>query len=247
VIDELPMSGLSREEHPMALLDALYARILSNVPPKITVNARKLLLLLVSQWYFAVGKGKNFIVLCNWLGMTADEAYTALNRLRAVLDFPERHEAHEALPQPFHKSFFDYLSRSGFSNDIKLEARQIMIQCAFRVLKEAPSGNDCDMSDMSYPYGVLAGRSGAGDKISIIWPAREGISWNNAGTRHSMYQLAAGEIVQGIKRGDPAFQSKRYIELLITQFDILNDNFPFTELRDLVFVSPTMFVLYLYD
>jgi hypothetical protein len=147
VIDELPLSELAREEHPMALLDALYARILSNVQPRVMVNARKLLLVLVSEWDLAAGHGDNLIVLCNWLGMTADEAYTALNRLRAVLDFPERHEAHKRLPKPFHKSFFDYIHRFGFSSDIKLEARQIMIQCALRILKEAPSGNDCDTSD----------------------------------------------------------------------------------------------------
>jgi DNA helicase HerA-like ATPase len=38
VIDKHPMAGLSREEHPMALLDALYERILSNVPDKIMNN-----------------------------------------------------------------------------------------------------------------------------------------------------------------------------------------------------------------
>ncbi|XP_006463171.1 hypothetical protein AGABI2DRAFT_207819, partial [Agaricus bisporus var. bisporus H97] len=37
VIDNHPMTGIPRDEHPMALLDALYARILSNVPPKIMV------------------------------------------------------------------------------------------------------------------------------------------------------------------------------------------------------------------
>jgi hypothetical protein len=237
VIDELPISELSREQHPMALLDALYARILSNVPPKIMVNARILLLVLASSWDLAVGKGRNLIVLCNWLGMTADEAYTALNRLRAVLDFPERHEAYKRLPQPFHKSFFDYLSRSGFSNDMKLEARQIMIQCAFRVFKEAPNGNDCDTSDMSYYYGVLARHSGAGDKISFSWPAQGGTDWNDAQTRQSMYQLAIGEVVQGIEGSDPVFQTKPYIELLTTRFDVHNQNFPFNELRNLVFVS----------
>jgi hypothetical protein len=238
VIDELPMSELSREEHPMALLDALYSRILSKVPSRIMVNVRKLLLALASLWHFVLTSGQTLIVLCNWLGMTADETYTALNRLRAVLDFPERHEAHSRSPKPFHKSFFDYLSRSGFSSDIKLEARQIMIQCALRVLNEAPNGYDCDLNDMFFRYGTLAPRSGAGDQISITWPAHGGIRWNNARTRLSMYQLATGEVVQGIKRGDPVFQSKPYIELLTTQFSIHSfEQFPFHELRDLVFVS----------
>jgi hypothetical protein len=237
VIDELPMSELSREQHPMALLDALYVRILSNVPPRIMVNARKLLLVLVSDWDLALGNGHNLIVLCNWLGMTADEAYTALNRLRAVLDFPERHHAHKRLPQPFHKSFFDHLFRSGFSSDIKLEARQIVIQCALRVLKEAPNGNACDTSDLSYHYGILAHHRGAGGKISFSWPTQGGMDWNDASTQQSMYQLAIGEVVQGIERGDPVFQANAYIELLITQFSFHNIYFPFNELCALVFVS----------
>jgi hypothetical protein len=54
VIDEVPLHGVPREQHPMALLDALYARILSNVPPKIMINARKLLLFLASDWDLAL-------------------------------------------------------------------------------------------------------------------------------------------------------------------------------------------------
>jgi hypothetical protein len=239
VIDEHPMSELSREEHPMALLDALYARILSNVPPKIMVNTRKLLLLLSSDWDSALRYGKNFIVLCNWLGMTADEAYAALNRLRSVLNFPQRHGAHEETLKPFHKSFVDHMSRCGFSTNIKLEARQIMTQCAFRVLKEAPHGIDLDVDDSHYSFnhGKLDRYIGAGDKISITWSAREGISWDDASTRLSMYQLAVGEISAGIKRGDSVFQSESHAKLFTTQFRTRFGEFPLYELRDLVFVS----------
>jgi hypothetical protein len=153
------------------------------------------------------------------------------------LDFPECHQAHKEVPKPFHKSFFGYLSRSGLFTNIKLEARQIMIQCALRVLKEAPNGYDCNAVDTSFVYGKLAPRSGTGDKISITWPARRGISWDNARTRLSMYQLAIGEVVQGIARRDLVFQTKPYIDLLITQFKFYDAKFPFNELGDLVFVS----------
>jgi hypothetical protein len=33
VIDKLPMADIPLEQHPMALLDAFYSRILSKVPP----------------------------------------------------------------------------------------------------------------------------------------------------------------------------------------------------------------------
>jgi hypothetical protein len=50
VIDNHPMTDMAREEHPMALLDALYARILSNVPSKVKINTRKLLLALAADY-----------------------------------------------------------------------------------------------------------------------------------------------------------------------------------------------------
>jgi hypothetical protein len=240
VIDELPISELSLEEHPMAQLDALYARILSNVPRRIMANTRKLLLLLASDWDSALAHGENFIVLCNWLGMTADEAYAALNRLRSVLNFPQRHEAHEELLTPFHKSFVDYIFRSGFSTDITLEARQIMSQCTFRVLEEAPQGIDFDLDDLLYScgHGKLARHSGARGNISISWPAYEEMStWDDLRTRLSLYQLAIGEVAEGIKRGDPVFQSQPYVKLLTTQFEVRYDSHLFNQLRDLVFVS----------
>jgi hypothetical protein len=121
VIDEHPMTDLSREEHPMALLDALYERILSNVPHKIMINTRKLLLVLASGWNLGRDFShidRNFIVLCNWLGMTADEAYAAVNHLRSILYVPRRYQPHEGALEAFHKSFIDYISdfsRSGIS------------------------------------------------------------------------------------------------------------------------------------
>jgi len=221
VIDKLPMADIPQEQHPMALLDALYSRILSKVPPKIMINARKLLFLLASDWHSVLSSPpeRNFIVMCNWLGMTADEAYTALNRLRSVLNFPQRHEAHKKLLEPFHKSLIDYLFRSGFSTDIELEARGIKTQCAFRVLNEAPDGIDYGEVEYGLGYGKLARNGGTGDKISITWRVDEEVDWDDNRTRLSMYKLAIGEVATGMKRGDPVFQSDFCIKLLTVQFD----------------------------
>jgi hypothetical protein len=246
VIDNHPMTDVAREEHPMALLDALYARILSNVSPKITINTRKLLLALSVAWDSAleypmtgVPEG-TFIILCNWLRMTPDEAYAAINHLRSVLLVPGRDKAHHGRLQPFHKSFTDYISdfsRSGFSSDIQHEAQQIQTQCAFRILKEAPNGPHFSHGLNDSYYGVLAHTPCSDDQISLTWPTDNGISLDDNDVRCAMYMLAIGEVAAGVKRGDPVFQTEQCIRLLTTRFWSYFNTFPRYELCDLVFVS----------
>ncbi|EKM75868.1 hypothetical protein AGABI1DRAFT_63913, partial [Agaricus bisporus var. burnettii JB137-S8] len=95
VIEAHPLPNVSREQHPMAQLDALYAQILSKVPDSIMVDTRKLLLML------AVGWGGSFMVLCNWLGMTREDAYAAIRHLRSVIDVPNYDNAHYATLRSF--------------------------------------------------------------------------------------------------------------------------------------------------
>jgi hypothetical protein len=246
VIHNFPMTDVPREDHPMALLDALYSRILSNVPSKIMMNTRKLLLALAVAWDSvspspkAAGR-RSFIVLCNWLQITPDEAYAAINHLRSVLLVPRRDKAHHARLEPFHKSFIDYISdfsRSGFSSDIQHEAQQIQMPCAFRILKEAPNG--CHFSDENDDIycGILAHTLGSGDQISLTWPTDKGISPNNKDVRCALYKLAIGAAVAGVKREDPVFQTGLCIRLLTTRFRYYYKDFPHYQLRDLAFVSP---------
>ncbi|XP_006464112.1 hypothetical protein AGABI2DRAFT_209158 [Agaricus bisporus var. bisporus H97] len=90
VIDAHPLPDVSQDEHPMARLDALYAQILSKIPKRVMGNARKILLALVwdSMMEEHYPWKENFVVFCNWLGMTCDEAYAAIRHLSAVLDAP---------------------------------------------------------------------------------------------------------------------------------------------------------------
>jgi hypothetical protein len=123
-IDGCPFSNATGEQHPMVPLDALYTQILSKIPAKVMRNTRKLLLTLVAGWEFRFDNtrtGRNFIVLCNWLGLSCDDAYAALCYLLSVLDVPERSNAHKKELRYFHKSFIDYISdfsRSRFSPDV---------------------------------------------------------------------------------------------------------------------------------
>jgi hypothetical protein len=243
VIDEHPMTDVSREEHPMALLDALYDRILLNVPRKIMINTRKLLLTLPLVWELALLYSihrVNFIVLCNWLGMTRDEAYAAVNHLRSVMNVPRRDKAHEDVLRPFHKSFADYIfdfTRSGFSPGFKDEARQLATQCALRVLKEAHNGIDFNAFNYEPWWGDMLCGLAAGDKTPLTWLVEEAGDWNDDKTRFSLHKLALTEVELGIERGDPVLQNESCIRLLTAQlywdFCIL----PHRRLRDFVFVS----------
>jgi hypothetical protein len=243
VIDSHPLTEVSREEHPLALLDALYARILSRVPSKVMINTRKLLLVLASNWDRTLYRGtSSFILLCNWLGMTVNEAYAALNHLRSVFHVPRRDKAHKEEPRPFHKSIIDYLSdftRSGFTRNIQSEAQQNRVQCAFRILIEAPDGVDFADVDYKFHYGTLARGPGTGSNIPLTWPTDEGIQdLDDNELRLMIYKTAVGQLVSGIERREQAFQTQFCIRLLTTGFQSYGSVFPYDYLRDLVFVSP---------
>ncbi|EKM82027.1 hypothetical protein AGABI1DRAFT_126377 [Agaricus bisporus var. burnettii JB137-S8] len=250
VIDVHPLRNVSQEKNPMARLDALYAQILSKVPGEIMINTRKILLALI----LASRKGRrlriaSFLVLCNWLGMTSDDAYAATRHLLSVLDVPERDKAHKSMIRCFHKSFIDYISdstRSGFSSNIEHEAYELEFHCTFRIFKEAPSGINLNARSMDYTIhdsnvseiGELARGPGTGDNISLTWSVDEEIDWTDNGTRLIMYKLAISNVVEGVREGDPAFCTEFCIRLLTTRWRRYNRNqFPFRELQKLVFES----------
>jgi hypothetical protein len=105
VIDAHPLATAPHEEHLMALLDALYSRILSKVPTKVMKNTRKLLLAFIESFY----RGKrNFFVLCNWLGMTCKESYATIHHLSSVLWMSRSVTRHTKGTS--HKSFIDSIS-----------------------------------------------------------------------------------------------------------------------------------------
>ncbi|KAF9442034.1 hypothetical protein P691DRAFT_811504 [Macrolepiota fuliginosa MF-IS2] len=97
--------------NPFETLDALYTRILSEVPRDVISTTLRLLALCIAGL-----EGCNFTETCNWLGVTQGGAYGALQRLHSVLDVPEPQNASTGRLRAFHTSFYDYLrspSRSG--------------------------------------------------------------------------------------------------------------------------------------
>ncbi|KAF7773469.1 hypothetical protein Agabi119p4_5636 [Agaricus bisporus var. burnettii] len=121
VIDAGFKDDVSRKDHPLALLDMLYRRILDNIPPDVMINTRKLLLTtgLDDRW-----ERVNFRHTCNMLGLSEAAAYGAVSYLHAVLKVPAPDNTVDEDIAFFHKSFPDFLSdfkRSGFSHNIKDE------------------------------------------------------------------------------------------------------------------------------
>jgi hypothetical protein len=231
VIDTHSLTDVPREKHPMAHLDALYAQILSKVPARVEQTVRKLLLVLVGNWGWIFNpEGRNFVVLCNWLGITSDEAYAALRHLSSVLYFPSHGKAHVEELRCFHKSFLDYISdfaRSGFfpsgGDDRMRDARQLHDQCALRVLEQAPNG--IDVGDLDYGINVIfAGGSlarcpGTGDNILLTWPVDEQSSWDNNKTKLHIYKLAFKRLMEGVMYRQQPFNSVFFIRLLATRFE----------------------------
>jgi hypothetical protein len=244
VIDTHPLPHGPSEEHPMALLDLLYSRILSKVPAKARESTQKLLLTLVVGWKPQFeNEGRNFIVLCNWLGMTCNEAYAALRPLSSVLDIPERDKAHKKALRYFHKSFIDYISdfsRSEFSRDIISEARQLYVQCTLRILGQAPDG--IDVGDLNYDVwdenfiGTLARGPGTCSNISLAWQVDEQSFWNDNRTKLFVYKMAIGNVGDGIRHREQALTTVSSIRAIATRFNILSNTS--RKSLELVFVSP---------
>ncbi|KAF7762316.1 hypothetical protein Agabi119p4_8909 [Agaricus bisporus var. burnettii] len=260
VIDEHPLLDVPRDQHPMALLDALYAQILSKVPGRIMANTRKLLLALVMRWGEKLDEGgNNFLVLCNWLGLTYDDAYAAIRHLRSVLDVPCQGEAHNYILRFFHKSFMDYIcdyTRSDFFLDIKQDAHQLKVQCTLRVLEEAPDGIDFgDTVDYSFwyepqglnrsvnfafevdetEYGTLLRDPGVGCHLSLTWPVDGGVDRSDDEIRLYLYKAAISNVVDGIVEGISDFCTEFFVGLLTTRFVDYPLMFPYDSLQRFVF------------
>jgi hypothetical protein len=185
----------------------------------------------------------SFVVLCNWLGMTADEAYAAIHYLRSVLYVPRRDQGHREKLETFHKSFMDYLSDSTpsrFSSDFLGEAHQLNAECTFRILMEVPHGIQSDFRNRSFGCGTLANGPFTCDKILLTWLVEESGGWEGNKTRLSVYKLAIDRALNGIQRGDPKFQNAFCIRFFTTVWSSYTIAFPCNELLNVVFVSSSV-------
>ncbi|KAF7776479.1 hypothetical protein Agabi119p4_4872 [Agaricus bisporus var. burnettii] len=223
-----------RRDHPMAQLDALYARILSNITDAVMVNTRKLLLL------YATRKMRSFRLQCNALGLTEDDAYAAVRHLHAVAKVPEPDSADEAPLQFFHKSFEDFLfdsNRSGFSDDIQDDIDQVDSEASWRVVEGVPDDSDHMSSGEGIECrdGYLKGGPGLCDNISLSWPGDERFQKSDDELRVELYCDAMLDMCSKFGPLGKFHGSMSCFHSLTTRFISPPLYFPFYPLRDSAF------------
>ncbi|KAF7768059.1 hypothetical protein Agabi119p4_7302 [Agaricus bisporus var. burnettii] len=237
VINGGSKDGVLGRDHPMAQLDALYRRILFNIPPDVMVNTRKLLLIYSEYgWHRAY-----FRSTCNILGLTEDAAYGAVCHLHAVAKVPAPENADNEGLEFLHKSFPDFLidfERSGFSLDFEDEANQFQAQTLFRVVEQVPdnfsdteSGEAIECGD----FGYLKGGSNCCGKISLSWPGDERYQLTDDQLRLRLYSKSVDSLCYEFHPLSDLYWSMPCFHILTVRFTAPGYAFPIEELRDSAF------------
>ncbi|EKM76106.1 hypothetical protein AGABI1DRAFT_131622 [Agaricus bisporus var. burnettii JB137-S8] len=235
VIDAGGVNGMLQKDHPMAQLDALYARILSNIPDNVMVNARKLLLLYSSLgWH-----GETFRTQCNVLGLTEDAAYGAVRHLHAVAKIPEPDNADDEPLLYLHKSFEDFLfdpKRSGFSGNAVDEVKDLKGQVSWRIIEEVSESDGLAHGKcIGLGDGSRGGHPVCCDDISLSWPGDERFRKTDHELRHELHTDAKFDMCRAFSFDSNFYQSMSCFNLLTTRFTAPTFDFPFNRLRDSVF------------
>jgi hypothetical protein len=159
-----------------------------------------------------------------WLECERESNFRACDRLR------------QAQPISRLYNYISDFSRSEFSRDIISEARQLYVQCTFRILEQAPDGIDVALDyEVEDSIGRLARGPGTGGNISLAWKLDEESYWDDGRTRLLIYKMAIGNAVDGIRDREQAFNTVFCIRVLATRFDILYGTS--RKLLEVVFVS----------
>ncbi|KAF9441986.1 hypothetical protein P691DRAFT_714764 [Macrolepiota fuliginosa MF-IS2] len=137
VLEVIESTSSSDGAHnPFKTLDALYTRILSEVPRDVLLTTLTLIAMYAAEFHLAHFNGS-----CNWLGITQSRAYGAFQRLHSVLDIPGPQNTLTHL-KAFHASFYECLlspSRSGSFYVLAPEIIQHLLLRCIRILFESHS------------------------------------------------------------------------------------------------------------
>ncbi|KAF9441293.1 hypothetical protein P691DRAFT_813205 [Macrolepiota fuliginosa MF-IS2] len=153
VLNIIESTTLSTEgNNPFTTLDALYTRILSEVPPDVLQTTLNLLAfrIMFGGWPFAE--------VCNWLGVPQGRAYGALRRLHSVLRIPEPENAFEEHLEAFHASFYDYLASRSRSGSLYVRTSEIIQPILLRLVNVLLESHSAEMSDVD------------ATRINLSWP-----------------------------------------------------------------------------
>ncbi|KXN81726.1 hypothetical protein AN958_03790 [Leucoagaricus sp. SymC.cos] len=159
--------------NPLALLYALYDRILADVPVDVWPDTYRILAADKQFVGLTPRPTSNFGWACEWLRMPPDVVYGALHQLHSVLRIPSPEKAmsfldHDTNLESYHKSFWDYFHIK-FPNAIKQSA-DIHFECSLAILKEVPLDEVVTNAEMW-------------DHITLHWP------WKNYGVQTQQRRL----------------------------------------------------------
>ncbi|KAF9449003.1 hypothetical protein P691DRAFT_759403 [Macrolepiota fuliginosa MF-IS2] len=203
-IDNIPSQLRDGNIHPMSRLDALYAHILSRVPPYVLPMTKKLLLGLDNDNNSFV-----FSTLCDWLGLTPDIGYGALHHLHSLLRVPKPEMAYIHKLKALHKSFSDYLrnpERSEMFQDYTSQWKELEFQCGLRILNEVLDG-------------VSSGSSAPTKCISLSWGPHFPLDFLISEHQEYHYKLAMKAFFQGFFGMRP--QARQSLVHLLKLFDVV--------------------------
>ncbi|KAF5360999.1 hypothetical protein D9756_004606 [Leucocoprinus leucothites] len=128
---------------PFAVLDNMYAEIISAIPLDVLPHTMRLLALsFYSPLELGVYGNYAFGIICNWLELSQSDVYGALCRLHSVIEIPPSEKmTSEHRLSAFHASFPDYIALLLARSHNAFDPRQEVLRSSMRVLLE--SHNPC--------------------------------------------------------------------------------------------------------
>jgi hypothetical protein len=136
-------------ENPLAALDAMYAEIVSRVPPDLLEPAKRIIGNIALLDDNSVKRSIACLCLiCNVLDIPKDIALTALRPLHSVLYFPAVHDVGTTRPRFYHASFRDFLEDESRSHELSVKKYEVCDEIFEGLSKLAqdkqPHGKDSD-------------------------------------------------------------------------------------------------------
>lgn len=175
-------SAASFDEHPFAVLDALYAEILSSLHP-ITLRYVHLLLghLLLRGLTPGLPDSEYYTLLSvsNILNLKPNVVYGALQKLHSVLYVPPRNCAHQQHIRFLHASFSDYLRNKQRSKAFAINLTEVHRHIWWSYHRIVQQANDDPGQSVTHNmigyhlmtvFSLIGIELGNPSKISLSWP-----------------------------------------------------------------------------
>ncbi|KXN92888.1 hypothetical protein AN958_07308 [Leucoagaricus sp. SymC.cos] len=155
----------AQRKNPLAVLDAIYAAIMSRLPPDCLDNAKKLLPVLIHLQRHSVNISTiDFKGVYQSLEIVREDAFAALRHLHSVIYFSRVKDLDRTRPRVYHASFHDFLEDPSRSNQyaitrlMKLDAQLALNNCLPKIFSAFPLlSSEClpGYKITDHGYGIL--------------------------------------------------------------------------------------------